>query len=456
MAPKAAAAYFLCRDCLSDGQGAVKRCPNCGSPRCLIHPELRQLSIAHIDCDSFFAAVEKRDNPDLIDKPVIIGGAQRGVVATCCYIARIRGVRSAMPMFQARRLCPNAVIVRPNMSKYSKVGKEIRGRMQALTPLVEPLSIDEAFLDLTGTDKLHHAYPALTLARFAKATEEEIGITVSVGLSHNKFLAKVASDLEKPKGFSIIGKEETTNFLKDKPISLIWGVGAVSQKKLAQEGFHTIGQLQETDATILAKRFGTLGLRLSKLARGEDDRSVSPSQGAKSISSETTFNKDLISANDLLPILRRLSETTAARAKKANLAGRTVTLKLKSSSFKSITRSRSLPDPTKLADKIYSMGKSMLLKELNGSTSYRLIGIGIGELCDAEQSDPPDLVDEQAGRRAKAEAAIDLLSEKFGNRTVELGLTLKGKLGREGKDSTAGSNSDIHSAQKPDEDSGIG
>jgi DNA polymerase-4 len=446
--------FYLCRDCLNEGIGSVQRCPKCGSPRCLSHTELRHLSIAHIDCDSFYATIEKRDNPELQDKAVIIGGAQRGVVATCCYIARINGVKSAMPMFQAKKLCPDAVIVRPNMKKYSAVGKQIRRMMQELTPLVEPLSIDEAFLDLTGTSLLHHAYPALTLAQFVKRIEDEIGITVSVGLSHNKFLAKIASDLEKPRGYSIIGQEETLSFLQDKPISLIWGVGAVSQKKLAQDGYHTIGQLQTADETHLAKRYGTLGLRLVKLSKGDDSRSVKPSQGAKSISSETTFNRDLSEADDLLPILRRLSETTAYRAKKAGLAGRTITLKLKSSSFKSITRSRSLPDPTKLADKIYSIGKDMLLKELTGRTKYRLIGIGIAELCDAELADPPDLVDEDATKRAKAELAMDKLSEKFGARTVELGLTLKGKLDRSEKSGTQ--SDDIHSAQKPDEDSGIG
>ena len=325
--------------------------------------------------------------------------------------------------------------------------------MQELTPLVEPLSIDEAFLDLTGTHRLHHAYPALTLARFADHIEKEIGITVSVGLSHNKFLAKVASDLEKPRGYSIIGEEETLAFLKDKPLSLIWGVGKVSQKTLAKDGFHTIGQLQNVDEAELAKRYGTLGLRLARLARGEDSRTVSTSGGAKSISSETTFNRDLTNAEELLPILRRLSETTAKRAKKAKLAGRTITLKLKNRNFKSITRSRSLPDPTQLADKLYSIGKDMLLKELDGTNAYRLVGIGLNDLHSDEFADPPDLVDIDAGKRAEAEKAIDKLSEKFGGKMVELGLTMKGRLTAERPD--ADKAVDIHSAQKPDKDSGI-
>ncbi|WP_373235563.1 DNA polymerase IV [Cohaesibacter celericrescens] len=447
------AQQFLCRDCLMDGDGAPKRCPHCGSPRLLCHAELRALSIAHIDCDSFYASVEKRDNPEIRDRPVIIGGAQRGVVSTACYIARIRGVKSAMPMFQAKKLCPDAVIIRPDMKKYSKVGRQIRTAMQELTPLVEPLSIDEAFLDLTGTERLHHAYPAMTLARFVHSVEKEIGISVSVGLSHNKFLAKIASDFEKPRGFSLIGKQETLAFLKDKPISLIWGVGKVSQKKLAVEGFHTIGQLQTADETELAKRFGSLGLRLVRLARGEDHRTVSPRSETKSISSETTFNTDLSNAEDLLPILRRLSEDTANRAKKANLAGRTITLKLKNPQFKSITRSRSLSDPTQLADKVYSIGKDMLLKELGSGRSFRLIGIGLNELHSAEFADPPDLVDAQAGKRAQAEKAIDKLSEKFGGKMVELGLTMKAKLSPDKPNTNQ--HPPIHSAQKPDEDSGI-
>ncbi|WP_319568454.1 DNA polymerase IV [Cohaesibacter marisflavi] len=447
-------AHFLCRDCLEEGEGTPRRCPRCGSPRLVRHSELRQLSMAHIDCDSFYASVEKRDNPEIRDKPVIIGGGERGVVATACYIARIRGVKSAMPMFKARKLCPEAVIIRPNMKKYSAVGKEVRAAMQALTPLVEPLSIDEAFLDLSGTDRLHHAYPAMTLARFAKEIETGIGITVSVGLSHNKFLAKIASDLEKPRGFSIIGKAETKEFLKDKPVSMIWGVGKVSQRNLAQDGYHTIGQLQTADASKLAKRYGALGLRLAKLSQGEDTRTVNPESETKSISAETTFSKDLASADDLLPILRRLSEDTSTRAKKADLAGRTVTLKLKDNHFKSITRSRSLSDPTQLTDKIFSIGKDLLLKELaSRKSAYRLLGIGISELHSSEFADPPDLVDTQASKRASAEKAMDLLSTKFGGKMVELGLTLKGKLTEE--KSGGARKSDIHSAQKPDKDSGL-
>src|SRR5689334_15449192 len=239
--------HGFCRDCcvrLPTDAASAARCPNCRSPRLARHAELFGLAIAHIDCDAFYAAIEKRDNPDLRDKPLIIGGGTRGVVSTACYIARISGVRSAMPMFKARKLCPDAVILPPNMAKYQKAGKEVRALMLELTPLVEPLSIDEAFLDLSGTETLHKSSPAESLARLALKIEREIGITVSIGLSHNKFLAKIASDLNKPRGFSVIGKAETLSFLADKPVRFIWGIGQKTSESLAKDGLTTLGQIQ--------------------------------------------------------------------------------------------------------------------------------------------------------------------------------------------------------------------
>ena len=210
----------LCRDCLSEIAPA-RRCSACGSPRISSHPELFDLSIAHMDCDAFYASVEKRDNPALNGKPVIIGGGRRGVVSTACYIARIKGVRSAMPMFQALKLCPEAIIIKPRMDAYVEASRAIRAMMEELTPALQPLSLDEAFLDMTGTTKLHGAPPAVMLARLVRRMKVELGLTGSIGLSHNKFLAKVASDLDKPHGFSVIGKEETQRFLNDKPVSMI-------------------------------------------------------------------------------------------------------------------------------------------------------------------------------------------------------------------------------------------
>ncbi|MEJ8476483.1 DNA polymerase IV [Roseibium algae] len=430
-----AANSSLCRDCGARSPLPRSRCMSCGSPRLLKHPELDQLTIAHIDCDAFFAAVEKRDNPDIRDQPVIIGGGRRGVVSTCCYIARIYGVRSAMPMFKAMEACPDAVVIRPNMEKYAKVGHEIRERMKALTPLVEPLSIDEAFLDLTGTERLHHATAAETLARFVRDLETDIGISTSVGLAANKFLAKLASDFEKPRGFSIIGAAEAKTFLADKPVGMIWGVGKVFQKKLASDGIRTIGQLQKMDGTDLARRYGAMGLRLATLSQGEDDRHVSPSRGVKSVSNETTFNTDISSFDKLRPILLNLAEEVSRRLKDKGIAGRTVTLKLKTDSFKTITRSRQLPDPTQLADRIYRTGIELLEKETDGRR-FRLIGIGVNDLVKPELADPQDLLDESAGRRKQAELAMDTLRTKFGDKAVERGLMHQARLSKTPKPSS--------------------
>ncbi|KQT48845.1 DNA polymerase IV [Aureimonas sp. Leaf454] len=416
----------LCRDCLSPQIVDARRCAACGSPRVLRHPELDALSIAHLDCDAFYAAVEKRDRPDLADKPLIIGGGRRGVVTTACYIARISGVRSAMPMFKALQLCPEAVIIRPDMAKYAAVGREVRERMRAITPLVEPLSIDEAFMDLSGTERMHGEPSAVTLARLAAGIEKDLRISVSIGLSHNKFLAKIASDLQKPRGFSVIGRAETMSFLAERPISAIWGVGAATSAMLARDGLTRISQLQAMTEVDLMRRHGTTGQRLWRLGRGIDARAVNPRGDAKSISAETTFNTDLSSREDLLPILRSLSEKVARRLKATELSAATIVLKLKSADFKIRTRNRKLPHPTRLADRIFDAGRRMIEKELDG-TSFRLIGIGCNDFEPAHLADPPDLVDPGAAKRALAEAALDKLREKFGNASIETGHTFRAR-----------------------------
>lgn len=404
----------------------MRRCHACGSPRLVRHKELYDLTLAHIDCDAFYAAVEKRDNPELADKPVIIGGGKRGVVSTACYIARIHGVRSAMPMFKALEACPQAVVIRPDMEKYVKVGRQVRALMQELTPLVQPLSIDEAFLELGGTERLHHDPPSRTLAKFARRVEKEIGITVSVGLSYCKFLAKVASDLQKPRGFSVIGQEEAVEFLAPRPVTTIWGVGKAFAATLEADGIRTIGQLQQMEENDLMRRYGSIGQRLSRLSRGIDDREVHINDAAKSVSAETTFFDDISRYDDLVPILRNLSEKVSWRLKKNDIAGQTVVLKMKTADFKSRTRNRRLEDPTQLADKIFRTGLDLLEKETDG-TKFRLIGIGVTDLGDAGRADPPDLIDQQSGRRAAAEAAMDKLRDKFGKGTVETGYTFGGK-----------------------------
>ncbi|APO74360.1 DNA polymerase IV 1 [Rhizobium etli 8C-3] len=412
----------FCRDCLAEQKGLARRCTACGSPRVVRHEELNDLTLAHIDCDAFYAAVEKRDNPELADKPVIIGGGKRGVVSTACYIARIHGVRSAMPMYKALEACPQAVVIRPDMEKYVKVGREVRTMMQALTPLVQPLSIDEAFLELGGTQRLHSDTPARTLAKFARRVENEIGITVSVGLSYCKFLAKVASDLQKPRGFSVIGRAEAVDFLAPRPVTTIWGVGKSFAAMLEADGIRTIGQLQTMEETDLMRRYGSIGQRLARLSRGIDDRQVHLNDPAKSVSSETTFFDDISRYDELVPILRSLSEKVSWRLKKSGIAGNTVVLKMKTADFRSRTRNRRLEDPTQLADRIFRTGIELLERETDG-TKFRLIGIGVTDLCDPVRADPPDLIDKQSMRRAAAEGAMDKLREKFGKKTVETGYT---------------------------------
>jgi DNA polymerase IV len=424
--------FGFCRDCLAKQMSAQRRCAACGSPRLAVHAELDQLSVAHIDCDAFYASVEKRDNPEIRDKPVIIGGGKRGVVSTACYVARVHGVKSAMPMFKALKLCPDAVVIRPNMEKYVKVGREIRNLMLSLTPLVEPVSIDEAFLDLSGTERLHHDAPAMVLGKFAKRIENEIGVTVSVGLSYCKFLAKMASDMEKPRGFSVIGQGEAIEFLARQPVSKIWGVGKAFNETLAHDNIQTIAQLQTMDEARLMKTYGTMGQRLYRLSRGMDTRPVNPESELKTVSSETTFFEDLSKLEELAPILRNLSEKVSRRLKMGGHAGRTLVLKLKSHDFKLRTRNRALADPTQLADRIFRTGLALLEKEIDG-TKYRLIGIGVADLSDPHRADPMDLIDVQATKRAKAEGAMDKVREKFGVKAVETGYTFHPHAAKSGK-----------------------
>lgn len=413
----------FCRDCLTDAQDGANRCGACGSPRLLRHAEIETLSLAHIDCDAFYATIEKRDDPSLNDKPLIIGGGKRGVVTTACYIARTFGVRSAMPMFEARRLCPHATIIPPDMQKYAAVSRQVRALMQDLTPLVEPVSIDEAFLDLSGTQRLHRMPPAKALARFARIVERDLGITVSIGLAPNKFLAKIASDLDKPRGFAMLGAQEAVDFLGSKPVSLIFGVGRVAQEKLGRDGFRLIADLQRADEADLMRRYGVEGRRLWRLARGIDDRTVAPDREAKSISAETTFDNDIAVLRPLEKQLWLLTERVSARLKHSELAGSTVTLKLKTADFRIRTRARSIGDPTQLAEKIFAAGRDLLAREIDG-TRYRLIGIGVSALVPGEEADPASLLDSGAKRRAAAERALDKVRERFGRNSMMRGLAL--------------------------------
>ncbi len=415
----------FCRDCLSD-TGDSLRCPTCFSPRVLRHPALDTLTNAHVDCDAFYATVEKRDDPSLADKPLIVGGGKRGVVTTACYIARTFGVRSAMPMFEARRLCPHATIVKPNMEKYAGVSRQVRALMMELTPQVEPISIDEAFMDLSGTARLHGMSAAKVLARFAARVERTLGISISIGLASNKFLAKIASDLDKPRGFAVLGRSEATAFLAPKPVTFIFGVGKVAEKRLVKDGFRLISDLQKADERDLFRRYGAEGQRLHRLSRGIDHREVNPERERKSVSSETTFERDLASFRPLEKRLWSLAEEVSDRLKEKKLAGSTVTLKLKTAEFRILTRARSLESPTQLAGRIFSAARDLLGREIDG-TRYRLLGVGVSALTDAEDADPPDLIDHNAARHAAAERAMDRVRGKFGHEALMKGLEFEGE-----------------------------
>ncbi|WP_106746793.1 DNA polymerase IV [Yoonia maritima] len=414
----------LCRDCLCTFD-SESRCPQCRSPRVTRHPELFDLTIAHMDCDAFYASVEKRDNPELADKPVIIGGGKRGVVSTACYVARIRGVKSAMPMFQAMKLCPDAVVLPPRFEAYTKASRAIRAMMDELTPVVEPLSLDEAFMDLTGTVRLHGAPPAVMLARLIKRMKTELGLSGSIGLSHNKFLAKVASDLEKPRGFSIIGKAETTEFLRPKSVRLIWGIGPAAQVSLNKAGIQTFDDLLRWDRRDLHDRFGGMGERLYSLARGEDGRRISTHAPVKTLSNETTFSEDTANADILDGHLWRMSEKVSARAKATDKAGRVITLKLKTSDFKLISKRLSLHHPTQMADTIYRTSHG-LFEQVKTRGPFRLLGVGLSEITSADDADREgDLLDPDAGKRARAELATDKIREKFGKDAIIKGRSLR-------------------------------
>jgi DNA polymerase-4 len=412
----------FCRDCLADLDFKARRCGQCGSPRLVRHRALAALTLAHIDCDAFYATVEKRDNPEIADRPVIIGGGKRGVVSAACYIARTFGVRSAMPMFKALELCPDAAVVSPDMAKYVRVGRQVREAMQALTPLVEPLSIDEAFLDLSGTERVHGMIPAKVLARFAAEVETNIGITVSVGLSCNKFLAKIASDLDKPRGFAALDQEEGCALLKDKPVGFIFGVGPATQERLLQRGFRTVGDLQRADEIEMMKQFAAEGRRLWRLARGIDDRVVVPDRDAKTISNETTFDTDIRDFATLERILWRLSEKVSSRLKSGELSGSTITLKLKTADFRQRTRAQSIQGPTQLAAKIFATARELLAREIDG-TAFRLIGTGVSALKPGSQADDTDMLDR---RSAHAERAMDDLRARFGSAAVIRGIAFEG------------------------------
>jgi DNA polymerase-4 len=416
----------LCRDCDHVAPDAFARCPSCGSRRVVSHAELLALSVAHIDCDAFYASIEKRDRPELLTRPVIVGGGRRGVVAAACYLARTRGVRSAMPMFKALAACPDAVVIKPDMAKYAAVAREVRALMQALTPLVQPLSIDEAVLDLKGTEALHRAPPAVTLARFARRVEAELRITVSIGLASNRLLGKLAVERDKPRGFAVMGSE-APRLLAEEPVTLLPGVGPALARKLHAAGFTRLGQLAALDPKDAARRFGEEGPSLAARARGEDARAVTPERETKSISAETTFDADLRTPGELEKPLWRLCEKLARRLAEKDLAAAGVVLKLKTAGFEIRTRNARLARPTRLPETLFAAARPLLLKEATGS-AFRLIGIGAQPLAPGAEADRPDLADPDCGRRVAKWQAVEKLRARFGADAVVSGRSVAGKV----------------------------
>jgi DNA polymerase IV len=413
----------LCRDCCLVAEELPPACPSCGGHRTLRHRSLTTLTIAHIDCDAFYASVEKRDRPELASRPVIVGGGTRGVVTAACYIARLYGVKSAMPMFKALKACPDAVVIKPDFAKYSAASKQVRFLMQALTPLVQPISIDEAVVDLAGTEALHGAPPAAVLARFANEVEREVGVTLSIGMAANRLMAKIAAGRGKPRGFTIIDGQESASLLAPESVRLLPGIGAAAARKLDTLGITRLGQLQTLSPTEARRMLGDDGPALVLRARGEDARPVDPSRETKSISAETTFNTDLVAVSELERPLWRLCEKLARRLAAADLAAGGVVLKLKTTRFATRSRNARLSSPTVLPDRLFDLARVLLVEEATG-TPFRLIGIGVHPLVARAQADKGDLADATTPRRAAAQAAIDALRSRFGEQAVNRGRSL--------------------------------
>jgi DNA polymerase-4 len=408
----------FCRDCdAAAGEAAV--CARCGGRRILRHDELFTLTIAHVDCDAFYASVEKRDRPELASRPVIVGGGVRGVVSAACYVARLAGVRSAMPMFKALAACPDAVVIRPDFAKYVAVARQIRALMLELTPLVQPLSIDEAALDLSGTEALHGAPPAVVLARFVRRVERGVGVGVSVGLARNRLMAKLAAGRDKPRGFCVIGGEAAA-LLAPEPVRLLPGIGPAFARRLSSLGITRLGQLQVLDDRTALRRLGEDGPALVRRARGEDSRPVDPTRETKSVSAETTFETDLAVQADLERHLWRLAEKLARRLREQDLAAGGVVLKLKTSRFALRTRHARLAGATRLPDVLFAAARGLLAREADG-TAFRLIGIGASPLLAGEDADRPDLAEPDRPRQVAAQQAIDALRARYGAAAIGRG-----------------------------------
>ena len=376
--------------------------------------------ILHVDMDAFYASVEQRDRPELKGQPVIVGGTPqgRGVVSAASYEARRYGVHSAMPAATAVRLCPHGVFLRPRIGYYARISEQIRAIFDRYTPLVEPLSLDEAFLDVRGS--VHLFGPPLEIARQIKsAIREELNLVASVGVAPNMFLAKIASDLEKPDGLVVVEEGTEQAFLDPLPVGRLWGVGRVAGRAFEQLGIHTIGQLRRMPVDVLVSKFGSAGEHLWNLAHGRDDRSVVPEHQAKSISHETTFEQNICDREVLRAWLLDLTDQVSRRVRSHGLRGKTVQLKVRFSDFRTITRSQSLPEPTDVTDEIWEAASRMFDQRLpDPLPPVRLLGMGVSSLDQSGEQQTLLFDGDERQRQSRLDQATDQIRARFGAEAI--------------------------------------
>ena len=380
-------------------------------------------TILHVDMDAFYASVEERERPELAGRPVVVGGDPdaRGVVAAANYAAREYGVRSAMPAARARMLCPHAVFIRSRMTLYAEVSTEIRAIFKRYTPQVEPLSLDEAFLDVGESEELFG--PGVDLARRIKQEiRSELGLVASVGVAPNKFLAKLASDLEKPDGLVVVMPESVQAFLDPLPVERLWGVGAATKSRLHGLGVHTIADLRGQPERALGERFGKWGRRLFELAHGRDERPVTPEQEARSISHETTFDVDVVAVASLRDCLRGLTEQVAWRVRRQGLCAGTVEIKVRYADFRTVNRSAGLAAASARTRDLWRSASRLLTEQLaRRAGPVRLLGMGVSRLS-RERAEQPDLFDAPAAERERQiDSMVDAVNERFGGAGLRRG-----------------------------------
>lgn len=385
---------------------------------------MKKVNIMHIDMDAFFASVEIMDNPELEGKPVIVGGVDinnRGVVSTASYEARKYGVHSAMPIYKAKKLCPDGIYLSGRMKRYKNLSKEIHNIFHEYTPLVEKISIDEAFLDLKGCHKLFGSSEKIG-KKIKDEIKKKVGLTASVGISKNKFLAKLASTIDKPDGFKIIYRDEVDEFLSNLPIGMLWGVGDKTEKLLHEQGIKTIKNLKKLPKEELENQFGKLGIKLYNLARGIDKRKVIPEEEIKSISQEETFSEDLRSKLDIFSALMGMTEKVSERLHNKKLKGKTIFIKIRYSNFKTYTRRKTIKNYVSSTDLIYDTAKKLLLKNNLLNKPIRLLGVGVSNLS-SKQKQQLSLF-EKNNEEEKLDKTIFEIKNKFGSKSLRRGIDL--------------------------------